>query len=163
MRMRLTASIILLLLPVAAAAQVYIWKDASGKTHYTDQPPPETNVPSRRLGPSFSASADAEAARKASADKRLDAAKKGKETQEKTAAAEKQRSEDEQRAKDCERAQTNLQGLESGQLRFRMGANGEREALDGSVRDAELENTRRAIENLCSPRPAPTAQTAAKK
>jgi hypothetical protein len=161
--MRLAIPLFMLLLSVAASAQVYIWKDASGKAHYTDQPPPEANVPARRLGPSFSSSADSEAARKASADKRLDAAKQGKEAQEKTAAAEKQKAEDEVRARDCERARTNLQGIESGQVRFRMGANGEREALEGGARDAELENVRRSIDNLCSPRPAPAAQAAAKK
>jgi hypothetical protein len=161
--MRLAVPILMLLLSVAASAQVYIWKDASGKSHYTDQPPAEAKVPTRRLGPSFSSSADSEAARKASADKRLDAAKQGKEAQEKTAAAEKQRAEDEVRARDCERARTNLQGIESGQVRFRMGANGEREALEGGARDAELENVRRTIDNLCSPRPAPATKAAAPK
>ena len=164
--MRFAASIVLLLLPVVAAAQVYIWKDASGKTHYTDQPPPEAKTQARKLGPSFSSSADAsdnDAARKTAADKRLDAAKQAKESQDKAANADKQRAEDEQRTKDCERARTNLQGLESGQIRFRMNSGGEREALDGGVRDAEVDNARRAVENLCSSRPAPAVQATPKK
>ncbi|OWY37795.1 DUF4124 domain-containing protein [Xenophilus sp. AP218F] len=36
-----------LLLPGLAAAEVYTWKDAGGKTVYSDQPPP--NVNARRL------------------------------------------------------------------------------------------------------------------
>jgi hypothetical protein len=154
--MRIAASIMLSLLPVVAAAQVYIWKDASGKTHYTDQPPPDTKIQSRRLGPSFSSGADGsdvEAVRRAAADKRLDAAKQAKDAQDKAAAAARQSAEDAQRAQDCERARVNLQGLESGQIRFRMSASGEREALDGAVRDAELANSRQAVDSLCSPRP----------
>ena len=64
-----------------------------------------------------------------------------------------------QRAKACERSRTNLEGLESGQIRFRMGANGEREALDGAVRDAELNEARRIVDANCSPRPAAAAKS----
>ncbi|HZV54124.1 MAG TPA: DUF4124 domain-containing protein [Rhodocyclaceae bacterium] len=152
--MRTAASIVLLLLPMVAAAQVYSWKDASGKVHYSDQPPAERSVHSRTLGPSNSTSDDAATASKAAADRRLEASKQAKESKDKAADAEKQRAEDAQRQQNCERARINMQGLESGQIRFRMTPSGEREALDGAVRDAELAQARAAVEAACSARPA---------
>jgi multidrug efflux pump subunit AcrA (membrane-fusion protein) len=147
-------STLFLLLPLAAAAQVYMWKDASGKTHYSDKPPTDAQAQTRKLAPSNSASDDTAKAAKAAADRRLDAAKQAKDDQDKAAQAEKDRAEDARRAQDCERARTNLQGLESGQIRYRMSSGGEREALDGAVREAELAEARRAVEVSCSPRPA---------
>jgi hypothetical protein len=151
--MRLAALITLFVLPLVATAQVYTWKDAKGKMHYSDQPPADQSLNSRRLAPSATTTDDVPAASKALADKRQDAAKQSSDTKEKAAQAAKERAEDAQRQQACERSRTNLQGLESGQIRFRMGANGEREALDGSVRDAELAAARQAVDSNCSPRP----------
>jgi hypothetical protein len=151
--MRLAAIITLLVLPIVAHAQVYSWKDAKGKVHYSDQPPADQAVKSRRLAPSATTTEDVPAATQALADKRQDAAKQAAESKEKAAKAEKERAEDAQRQQACERSRTNLQGLESGQIRFRIGASGEREALDGSVRDAELTAARQAVDGNCSPRP----------
>jgi hypothetical protein len=151
MRLAILAS--LLVLPLAATAQVYMWKDASGKMHYSDQPPTDRSAASRRVGPSNSASDDVEAVAKSSAEKKEAAAKQAKESGEKAAQAEKERAEDAIRQENCERARQNLAGIESGQIRFRMGAGGEREALDGDVRESELAGARRAVESNCSPRP----------
>ena len=97
---------------------------------------------------------DSAQVRKQMADKRLDASQKTTEAKDAAAKAEKRRLEDEQRARDCERSKIDLQGIESGQIRFRMGANGEREALEDASREAELANVRRAVDVNCSPRPA---------
>lgn len=155
--MRLVTPILLLLLPVVASAQVYSWRDASGKMHYSDQPPTEPSVRTRKLGPSSAESDDTARATKSAADQRLEAARQVKEGKDKAAEAEKKRAEDAQRQQACERARVNLQGLESGQIRFRMTPSGEREALDGAVREAELAEARRAVETNCSPRPPAAA------
>ena len=152
--MRLAASIALLVLPIAAVAQVYTWKDASGKVHYSDLPPQDRTINSHRLGPSNSESDNVIIVPKVATDKQPDADKKAAEAKEKAAQAQRDRADDAIRQQNCERAQQNLQGIESGQIRFRMGANGEREALDGSVRDAELAQARQAMDSNCSPRPA---------
>jgi len=152
--MRLVALVPLLMLPLAAAAQVYTWKDASGKMHYSDQPPADRNIGSRKLRPSLSESDDVAAAAKGAADKKESAAKQAKEAGEKAAQAEKERADDAIRQENCERARRNLAGIESGQIRFRMSASGEREALDGDVRESELSGARRDVETNCSPRPA---------
>lgn len=152
--MRRVAIVTLLLLPFVATAQVYSWKDANGKVHYSDQPPADKGANSRRLAPAAPVSEDVPATSKELADKKQDAAKQAADAKEKAAKADKEREQDAQRQVNCERAQRNLQGIESGQIRFRMGASGEREALDGSAREAELAAARQAVDSHCSPRPA---------
>jgi hypothetical protein len=152
--MRLSLIATLLLVPVVATAQVYTWKDASGKVHYSDQPPADRNVGSRTLRPSLSESDDVPVAAKTAAEKREAAAKQAKESGEKAAQAEKERADDAIRQENCERARQNLAGIESGQIRYRMTASGEREALDGDARDSELSGARRAVEINCAPKPA---------
>jgi hypothetical protein len=149
--MRFIALIAILLLPLAVAAQVYTWKDASGKIHYSDQPSPEQGTNSRVLPTDDTDAADP-ATQKAAADRRLEAAKESLEKRDAAAKAAKDQADEQQRQKNCERARQNLQGIESGQIRFRMGASGEREALDGNVRAAELDNARQAVDAACSPR-----------
>lgn len=157
--MRAVALITLLLLPLGAAAQVYTWKDASGKIHYSDQPPPDQGTKSRVL-PVDSTDAADPTALKAEAARRLDMNKEAKDKKEAAAKAAKERAEDAQRAQDCERARLSIQGLESGQIRYRMGAGGEREAMDDSARQAEIANARRAMEAACGPKPKAPAKPA---
>jgi len=145
-------ALIALLLPLAAVAQVYTWKDATGKIHYSDQPPPDQGTQSRVL-PTDSSDAANPAAVKAAADRRLEANKEAKEKQDAAAKAAKDKADNEKRQQDCERARLDLQGLESGQIRFRMGANGEREGLDDSARAAEIANARRVVDATCNPKP----------
>lgn len=152
--MRLPLIAVLLAVPVVAIAQVYTWKDASGKTHYSDQPPAERNVGSRTLKPAVGESDDVPVAAKAAAEKKEAAAKQAKESGEKAAQTEQERANDAIRQENCNRARQNLAGIESGQIRYRMTASGEREALDGDARESELSDARRAVESNCAPKPA---------
>jgi hypothetical protein len=152
--MRLSLIATLLLVPVVATAQVYTWKDANGKIHYSDQPPAERNVGSRRIGSSVGDSDDVPVAAKTATEKKEAAAKQAKESGEKAAQVEQERANDAIRQENCERAKQNLSGIESGQIRYRMTASGEREALDGDARDSELSGARRAVEINCAPKPA---------
>jgi len=122
--------------------------------HYSDQPPADRSVGAQRLRPTVGHSDDVDAVAATAKEKKETGAKQAKEAKEKAADAEKERAADQQRQENCERARQNLAGIESGQIRFRMGSGGEREALDGNVRDAELDNARRAVDSHCSPRPA---------
>ena len=63
LRLHSLAGVVLLALaPVAVAAPVYQWKDASGQTVYSDQPPP-SGVPAQQLTmPPAPSAADVEAA-----------------------------------------------------------------------------------------------------
>ena len=150
--MRLAISAALVLFPLAAAAQVYIWKDADGKSHYSDRPPADKAGQARKLGPQFDSEEETTSARKTVADKRLETAKRDKASQEAAGKAAEEKAALAEREKNCERARTHLQGMESGLTRFRLNADGEREALDGAVRDTELAEARRAVDANCSPR-----------
>jgi hypothetical protein len=152
--MRLSIISALLFVPIVATAQVYTWKDASGKIHYSDHPPADRGVGSRTLRPSMSESDDVAATAKGAAEKKEAAAKQAKEAGEKTAQAERERAEDAQRQENCARARQNLAGIESGIIRYRMTASGEREALDGDARNSELAAAQRAVETNCAPKPA---------
>jgi hypothetical protein len=152
--MRLSLVAAFLFVPIVATAQVYTWKDANGKIHYSDQPPAERGVGSRTLKPALSESDDVAAIAKGAAEKKEAAAKQAKESGDKAAQAERERAEDAQRQENCTRARQNLSGIQSGIIRYRMTASGEREALDGDARNSELAAAQRAVDTNCAPKPA---------
>lgn len=140
---------LLLLLPFAATAQVYSWKDAQGKIHYGDRPPAERQTQVRQLPKAPSATEDVEAARKAAAERQFS-------QREKQAGGDsKPAPEDPAQAKireeNCQRAKNTLAALESGQMRFTLNAQGERVALDGQLREEELARARKSVADWCSP------------
>lgn len=134
--------------PLAVHAGVYSWKDADGKTHYGDRPPAARQADSRQLQAAPPAD---EAARKAlteqlmaDREKQLKAGESDKKTEESQAA-------EQQRKVSCQQARTNLGAIESGKVRYTVGANGEPLALDGAARDAEIAKARRSVSEWCSP------------
>lgn len=147
MHLRRLAPLVLALCSTIAAAQLYSWKDASGKVHYSDEPPPD-KASARKVAPPATGAGDA-AARRAAADQEAAARKKQKEAQEAGEKAQKDKTDAEERRVECERARTNVQAIESGQIRFTIGSNGERVGLDGDTREAELAKARRAADAWC--------------
>jgi hypothetical protein len=71
---------------------------------------------------------------------RADGEKKAQEEQQKSAA----------KAAECERARGCLKGLEDGQRVVRTDAQGNREFLDDTQREAEVERTRKMVQSACS-------------
>jgi hypothetical protein len=149
--------LLLILLPAIAAAQVFSWKDASGKVHYGDRPPAEKQVASRKLAPPPAPTADEEAALKASADRKTADGEKQKKAAEEAKKNQEDPEQAKQRAEGCQQARQNLSGLESGQIRYTVDAKGERTGLDGAVRDAEIAKARKAVDSWCNP-PKPPAK-----
>lgn len=147
MRFRQLAPLALALFALAASAQMYSWKDASGKIHYSDEPPPD-KTSARKIAPPATGAGDP-AARKSALEQEAAMRKKQKESQDAAAKSEKESAEAAQRKVECDRARGNLQGLESGQVRFTTNAKGERVGLDGDVREAELANARKAVDSWC--------------
>lgn len=148
-------SLVFLALPSTSQAQLYSWKDASGKLHYGDRPPTEKQSQARKVQGAPSETGDVASARKEAAERKFN-------EREKQATAEegaKRPAEDPAQAKvreeNCQRARTNRTALESGQIRFSMNERGERIALDGTVREAELERARKMVEEWCK---APSAK-----
>jgi hypothetical protein len=141
----------LTLLPLSGQAQVYSWKDANGKVHYGDRPPVEQQAQSRKVQGAPVATDDVEAARKATVERQF----KEREQQGKAEEGTKKPPEDpaaaKQRQENCRTAKNNLASIESGVTRFRINEKGEREALEGSTRQAELAQARKAVKEWCSP------------
>ncbi len=135
-------------LPVTGQAEMYSWKDADGKIQYSDQPPPGKTV-SRKLAAPSAPTVAPETLRQNSAEREMESRKKQKEAKESAAKAEKDRGDAEERRVNCEKAKGSLQALESGQTRFTANAQGERVALEGAVREAELASARKAVDGWC--------------
>lgn len=142
---------LLAVLPTVALAQVYSWKDASGKIHYGDRPPAERQVDSRKLA--APPAVDVEATRKANAEKQLAEREKQEKSKESAAKSAEEQTVARQREENCRQAKSTLAALESGQIRFVMDAKGERVALDGAVREAELGKARNSVDSWCKPVP----------
>jgi hypothetical protein len=138
-------------LPLASQGQMYSWKDASGKVHYGDRPPAEKQIQARKVPGAPPATDDLETARKAAAERQFN----DREKQEKTGDSAGKQTETVAQAKDretnCRQAKANLAALESGQIRFIHNERGERIALDGDKREAELSRARKSVDSWCSP------------
>ncbi len=156
MRMhRLVSLLILSLTPIIGLTQVYSWKDASGKIHYGDRPPAERQADSRKLAAPPPAD---EAARKAAAEGQLAGREQQQKSQESAKKAQEDQAEAKQREEGCLQAKSNLAAIESGQIRFSIDAKGERVAMDGTVRDAELSRARQNVDSWCKPPAKPVAK-----
>ncbi|MDP2170998.1 MAG: DUF4124 domain-containing protein [Rhodocyclaceae bacterium] len=141
--------VLIALLPASGLAQVYSWKDSSGKIHYGDRPPAERQAASRKLA--APPAVDVEAMRSANAEKQLTEREKQQKSKESAAKAEEVEAAARQREENCRQARTNLASLESGQIRFTMNAKGERIAMDGATREAELAKARSSVDSWCKP------------
>lgn len=161
-----------------AAAQ-WAWKDPSGRTVYSDQPPP-ASIKSEQIlrQPSnqrqnYVAPAQAPAPGQAVAAADKPAADKGdakdapkgpktlaereqefRKRQQDSAEAEKKQAEEqarnEQRSAECERMRGYLKALEDGQRIARTDASGAREFLDDAARAKEVSRVRDGLSKHCS-------------
>lgn len=144
-----------LLLAFSVQAQVYEYKDASGRTVYSDQPPTGAAARSHTVIKEATKEAEAPAAVKAGApqtsiaDRELEFRKRQKELQEATAKADKERLDKAARKDDCERAKKSLQLLESGERVAVRDDKGERAFMDDNQRAAEADRARKAVADLC--------------
>jgi len=145
----LISFVLIALLSASALAQVYSWKDASGKIHYGDRPPAERQADSRKLA--APPPMDVEAMRSANAEKQLAEREKQQKAKESASKAEEDQAATRQREENCRQARASLASLESGQIRFTIDAKGERVALDGAVREAELGKARNSVDSWCKP------------
>jgi len=136
------------LTPISGLAEVYSWKDASGKVYYGDRPPAGKQGDTRKL--TAPPSVDSEALRKDSSEKQMSEREKQQKSGENAKKAEQEQAQNQVREENCSRAKSNLAALESGQARFTLDAKGERVALDGEVRDAELARARKSVDDWCN-------------
>jgi len=141
--------LVLWLLPTLAVAQMYSWKDAAGKLHYGDRPPAERQARTVRGAPP--ATEDVDKARQAAAERQFGEREKQARTEETSQQQPEDPAQKKLRAENCQRARNTLAALESGQVRFSSDAQGERVALDGAAREAELARARKSVAEWCKP------------
>lgn len=142
------ASFALCALPGVSAAQ-WMWKDSSGGTVVSDQPPP-SDVPNSRIikrpghasmpAPSSGDTNAADAPKQKSiADQDLEFKKRQKEAAEKAKKDSDLAAQEQAKQEHCASVRANMQALSSGQRIARMDENGQRYFLDDNQRQAEMQ------------------------
>ena len=147
---RFTLTIAALLAATATYAEVYQWKDANGKTHYSDQPPAGTVVTQTQKTESAApASTPSAAAPKTTADKDLEFRMRQKESQDKAEKAKKEQDAANSLKDNCDSARKYLQTLESGERISQLNDKGEREYMTDARRQEETSKARQTIQANC--------------
>jgi len=133
-------------------AQVYEWKDESGKMNYSDKPP-VGSIHQQRTVLSAPAAAAAtpslDPAQKTAADRELEFRKRQREAQQNAEKQNKEQIASAQIKEHCTNARRQLQLLESGERISQRDDKGERYFLDDAQREQEIANVRRIVEDGC--------------
>jgi hypothetical protein len=151
MLMRIAAVLGLMVVSLAASADVYKWVDAQGRTHYSDRPDSDNAerlaVASRRTNPSVVAERNATA----NEQRQLTDAQATQQRQEQ--ATTKSVRDDVQKTRDqqCKEAEEQYRVAIESQKLYRIGKNGEREYLTSAEIDEARLNARRARDQVCGP------------
>lgn len=149
-----------LLAAVATAGQVFEWKDANGRKHFSDQPPQgvdakpigvRTQAPRATTPPAGGAADKIDQKPQTWVEKEEAFEKRREEKAEKNAKAEADAAEEQRRQQACADARDQLKLLQSGVRVQRLDANGERVVLDDAARAEETARARENIENACKP------------
>jgi hypothetical protein len=158
MRQRHIPLLMALAIPCAVwAGQVYEWKDASGKSHFSDKPPTGVEAkplgimtnPPKPSGPPAGAGAPTEAP-KTWAERNADFGKRKAEEAEEAAKADEAQKRLAQQKQACENAQQRLKMLESGMRVQRLNEKGERIVLDDAARAEEITRAKEDLERACA-------------
>ncbi len=142
-------ALILAFFATTAAAQIYQWKDASGKTIISDKPPPGHTQQQRKIETNTAAPAGA-SARKSLAEQDLEFRKRQKDAQDRAAKEEKEQKAETEKKEQCANMRRNLQTLESGVRIARYDDSGERSFLGDEQRQEEIAKTRQSMEANCN-------------
>ncbi len=157
---RLITTLVACLLPLAAGAQIYTWKDANGRTHFSDQPsaaadakpvrgnivPPDAETPRA----ASSAPKDAKASGpKTWEDQDRDFKQRQAEKAEADAKAKKEKDARDQKNQYCSSLRNNLAALERGGRVSKPDANGEPNFLSDNQVKGEADRVRNQIAKDC--------------
>jgi hypothetical protein len=135
-------------LALSAGAQIYKWKDASGKTIISDKPPPG-QLPVPKQNASAPPETQPAPVQPSSADRELEFRKRRQEAQENAEKAEQEAAAAAKREENCQIARRQLQALEFGERIALRNDKGERYFLDDAQRAQETEKTRQYINAQC--------------
>jgi DNA-binding IclR family transcriptional regulator len=148
-KMRAIGTLFLALAASAAvAAEVYTWRDSSGKVHYSDAPPPGVAAQKMRGGVAVDAPASAAPQRSLAEQERAFRQRKA-ESEQAGAKAEKEKTDAEESSRNCEGARAQLAALESGRRMSKPNAQGEQIPLDDEARGQEIERAQKSVKSWC--------------
>ena len=133
--------IVLALCATGAAAEVYSWKDAEGKTHFSDTPPAgkEPSLKTITLPPAGTAAPTPSTAPR---PKTAPASPPASAVSNEESAARKKQA-------NCEKAKADFQAFENKPRRTAIGKGGKFFALDGEERATEEANLQKVIDEHC--------------
>jgi Domain of unknown function (DUF4124) len=150
-------TLIFLAFPMAASADIYQWKDAEGRTQYSDQPP--SDRPARLIKSGAAAEKVAEKTDSGSEEK---AEKKGpKSLQERDQESRKRKIEAEKAEKQaaekanekklaCADARNTMKSLEEGGRLYRHDEKGEKNYIDDKALVKEMSDAKANVSKNCS-------------
>jgi hypothetical protein len=134
-----------LCLALPASAQIYQWKDQSGKTVISDKPP-ASGGPAQKLD----TSGPAEGAKQPTlAEREMEFRKRRKEAQENAEKTQKEEAATAEKNQNCQVARRQLQALERGERIALRDEKGERYFMSDAQRAQETERTRHFVESEC--------------
>lgn len=144
---RFAPTVAALLVATAANAQIYQWKDESGRTFYSDKPP-VGNVRQQQKIESEAPPANA-SPQKTVADRELEFRKRQKESLESGEKTRKEQAAASDMKENCENARRQLQLLESGERVALRDDKGERYFMEDAQREQEISKARQVVQSSC--------------
>ncbi len=136
-----------LFLAPSVGAQIYQWKDESGKTVISDKPP-AGHVRQQKTIESGTQAQNGEK-QKSLADREMEFRKRQKESQESGDKAKKEESSTAEKRENCDKARRQLQALESGERIALRDDKGERYYMEDAQREQETAKARNFIDSSC--------------
>jgi hypothetical protein len=144
---RFALAIAAFLAATAVNAQIYQWKDESGKTIISDKPPVGNTHQQRKIESAPSASSPSN--QKTLADRELEFRKRQKESQESAEKAKKEQAASADKKENCDTARRQLQTLESGERISLRDDKGERYFMEDAQREQEIAKARQNLQSHC--------------
>lgn len=149
-----TLTALLLLAGFARAGEIYSWKDANGRTHYSDVKPNSDTVKAiqtPRAVPAKNTSPGAQGDAKAAEPDDPETAFRKRRTAaiEAEAKADKERQEAALAKENCDAMSAQLTALKSGERMARYNSAGEKEVIDDSTRASEIARLERNVAASC--------------
>ena len=141
-----------------AGAQTYKWKDADGKIHYSDQPPPanakEEATVKQRKPASAATAAPAAGENKAPkaktyVEQEADFKKRQVEAAEREAEEKKKAAGAAAKKQTCDRARAQLRSLQAGGRVTQTNAQGEREYMNDAQIAQAIESEKKSVDSWC--------------
>ncbi len=131
---------------ISAHAQIYQWKDASGKTVISDKPPIGAVQQQKTSGASSPSTSPAQ---KTLAERELEFRQRQKESQDIAEKTRKENSSAAEKQENCNNARRQLQLLESGERVALRDEKGERYFMDDAQREQEIAKARKVLDTSC--------------